>query len=186
MNVAKLFFASSEEVFVVATDKLEVLLNNYNPDLHDQIFQGLHHFGRFVATQGGKECTLQECFTTVPIEFSLDQQTILNLHLLSELVCSLPTDKHESLCVTPGVYEFCLNLMNDLNKQDNDTLTELKKHMKLEPVLDILKFINAGNTALRDEITINFIQAVASPYPAYQFKLRQICEHISCSIFYFG
>ena len=71
---------------ILADSEQKILLCNYNKTVHQDVFMGLHDFIRISNIVTNFNISLSNCFHEAPIEFTIDQKTMLNLRIAIEVI----------------------------------------------------------------------------------------------------
>lgn len=144
-----------DEVILIHTEDLVVVMNNFNSKLHDQILTGVHHFIRFNNIEASSSSySITACFNQNSLSFNIDNLTVLNLRALTELILSQPEEKLKIFNISKETVQFCQSLKVDLLKDENNTTQELEKKLKTRNILEILKFINGEGNVIKDDVSL--------------------------------
>lgn len=131
-----------------------MLLCNYNKNIHQEVFMGLHDFMRVSNIGNNFNMSLSNCFSEAPITFVIDQQTMLNMRIAIEVINAY------QVTLSPEGVTAVQGINSSFNKDKHPSLTRLEKELSKENILDLLKFFNSGNNLLNDEMASNLIEQV--------------------------
>lgn len=145
----------------MADSDQNMLLCNYNKNIHQEVFMGLHDFIRISNLSSNFNMSISNCFSEAPINFTIDQQTMLNLRIAIEVL-----DTYQVKLSADGV-EAVKSIKSSFNKDKHPSLSRLEKQLSKENIIDLLKFFNSDNNLLIEEMSSNLIEQVYFIYEAY-------------------
>lgn len=155
MNSAQLYFTSIDDVVLIADEHQQMVLCNYNKDIHHEMFVGIHDFIRIPSLNSPNfEISLSNCFSDIATTFLIDQLTMLNLRIIIEVLET--TDVTKSF----EAQQAHMNIKEWINKDKHSSIVKLEKQLDKENSLEFLKFFNTENRLVHDEMTINMIEKV--------------------------
>lgn len=98
--------------------------------------------------------SISNCFNEAPINFTIDQQTMLNLRIAIEVLHTYQVK------LSPDGAEAIKNIKASFNKDKHPSLVRLEKQLSKENIIDLLKFFNSDNNLLMEEMSSNLIEQV--------------------------
>lgn len=150
---------------ILADSDQNMLLCNYNKNIHQEVFMGLHDFMRISNLSSNFNLSISNCFNEAPINFTIDQQTMLNLRIAIEVL-----DTYQ-VRLSPDGVEAVKNIKSSFNKDKHPSLVRLEKQLSKENIIDLLKFFNSDNNLLMEEMSSNLIEQVDSIHQANSHQL---------------
>ena len=115
---------------------------------------GLHDFIRISNIVTNFNISLSKCFHEAPIEFTIDQKTMLNLRIAIEVI-----DKYQ-IKLSPEGEEAVQGIKSSFMKDKHPSVLRLEKLLSKKNIISLLKFFNSDNSLLSEEMSSNMIDQV--------------------------
>lgn len=115
---------------------------------------GLHDFIRISNIVTNFNISLSNCFHEAPIEFTIDQKTMLNLRIAIEVI-----DTYQ-IKLSPEGEEAVRGIKSSFKKDKHPSVLRLEKLLSKKNIISLLKFFNSDNSLLSEEMSSNMIDQV--------------------------
>lgn len=154
MMTAQLFFTSIDDIVLLANEDQRINLTNFKKEFHMDIFGSLESFLRFSNVANSMNPKLSSCFTDAPVQFVLDQQTMLNIRIVIEVM------KYSRLNLGKDIKEVFEILKKSFEKEKHTSIVKLERNLTSENAMEYLTFFNNESNFVQDELSTNYIEKV--------------------------